>query len=1227
MGLDPFTLQLILFATSTAYQVSQQNKMKRRQEAEADKRKGFIATISGKAENLPVIYGKSVIGGIETKHAVSANYTANTDNSDKTFSENFANATVTGTKNEFLNVQYALCHDGIEGVQWIKVNDKHYNESSQKFKHIIRTHNIGGTADAIASSNGIPSTNYFTGTANVSATYRLNRDDANYSGVPSLAFLVKGRKVKWVEETAGVYSLSTSYEYSNNPALCLLDYLMNSDFGRGLSVNDVDLESFYHAANVCDTIVATDKFIGGKINGQKEVHTVADIASRPGNLEERTYENELWYTTASNQYWYWNKTTWVETTLDATRPIPLYECNLTLDTGAKVRDNIERIMNTMGLAELTWSSEGKYKLLLEHPTTEAAQDALVDTSHYFTDDDIIRENVSIKWPDASSRMNQCTVSFLNEHEDFKDDSVSWPKTNSTAHTTFLAEDNQQPFQSSLTADGITDPYHALAMAERAVRNSRSMYTISLTVSKKGLNLEPGDFVNISSNLFDIVDEVFRVESLEVNSDFTVNLTCYKFDYQTLAWNVSDNIAYSTQPVFNFVLEPPTGAAYTDGVSDVLGTASGRLTWNAASDAAVQGYFVEVSSDNGSTWRTLGTTRSTSFDVTGLVTGVYDFSIRSVSPSGTYSVRETVENKTIQLTTVGKVAVIYADGADETTNTQSYTLTTQEYVAYYDYTGDTPTLPITTGIDFIKFIGDDGTNGTNGVNGSDGSDGLSTYLVPVFIRSASAPSTPTGGSYNFTTKSTTVPSGWSSSVPAGTNPVYTSTALASISGPLGTDSTLTWSTPTVLATNGTDGIDGYTPVKGVDYFDGVDGNDGSDGDSAYQAQLDAGNSGTTTDFLDSLVGADGADGSDGIPGNDGADGVTTYTWVKYADNGTGTVGFSNSPTGKEYIGFAFNKTTATESNTPSNYTWSLIKGADGIDGYTPVKGVDYFDGIDGTDGSDGDSAYQAWLDAGNSGTTTAFLNSLVGADGADGTDGIAGIDGVDGVTTYTWIKYADNGTGTSGFSNAPSGKDYIGFAFNKTTATESTNPADYTWSLIKGADGTDGTDGTNGTDGADGDDGVRGPGWWRYETGTSASTTGLSNTALNSFFAAATGLTKVAGDRLIVVNTSDVATGYLRNNANTSWVEQAEFIDGNLLVNGTVTADGLAANSVTANKLQVSANDSAIYSVLPTASTAGTVSSGATGMYFNGYHNRIEIWESGILRVLVGDTAFTPSNNP
>lgn len=38
------------------------------------------------------------------------------------------------------------------------------------------------------------------------------------------------------------------------------------------------------------------------------------------------------------------------------------------------------------------------------------------------------------------------------------------------------------------------------------------------------------------------------------------------------------------------------------------------------------------------------------------------------------------------------------------------------------------------------------------------------------------------------------------------------------------------------------------------------------------------------------------------------------------------------------------------------------------------------------------------------------------------------------------------------SDNPTGRDYIGIAYNKTTATESTNPSDYAWSLIQGAAG-------------------------------------------------------------------------------------------------------------------------------------------------------------------------------
>ena len=141
------------------------------------------------------------------------------------------------------------------------------------------------------------------------------------------------------------------------------------------------------------------------------------------------------------------------------------------------------------------------------------------------------------------------------------------------------------------------------------------------------------------------------------------------------------------------------------------------------------------------------------------------------------------------------------------------------------------------------------------------------------------------------------------------------------------------------------------------------------------------------------GKDGAQGPQGVPGPAGADGKTLYTWIKYADDAQGG-GISNNPTGKAYIGFAYNKETATESNNPSDYTWSDIKGEDGIPGAA----------------------------------------------------------GADGKTYYTWVAYSDNADGTGMYQQPKDTTKYIGIAVNKETATESSNPSDYTWSKFKGEDG-------------------------------------------------------------------------------------------------------------------------------------------------------------------------------
>ncbi|WP_312459472.1 phage tail spike protein [Proteiniclasticum sp.] len=137
------------------------------------------------------------------------------------------------------------------------------------------------------------------------------------------------------------------------------------------------------------------------------------------------------------------------------------------------------------------------------------------------------------------------------------------------------------------------------------------------------------------------------------------------------------------------------------------------------------------------------------------------------------------------------------------------------------------------------------------------------------------------------------------------------------------------------------------------------------------------------------GPQGNQGPQGVQGPQGPQGQATYTWIKYAD--TPTSGMSNFPDGKKYMGIAYNKTTATESSTYADYTWSLIQGP-------------------------------------------------------QGNQGIQGPAGTNGQTTYTWVKYADNETG-SGMSDSPSGKRFLGLAHNKTTATESTNAADYQWSPL------------------------------------------------------------------------------------------------------------------------------------------------------------------------------------
>lgn len=141
------------------------------------------------------------------------------------------------------------------------------------------------------------------------------------------------------------------------------------------------------------------------------------------------------------------------------------------------------------------------------------------------------------------------------------------------------------------------------------------------------------------------------------------------------------------------------------------------------------------------------------------------------------------------------------------------------------------------------------------------------------------------------------------------------------------------------------------------------------------------------------GLQGPQGTQGIPGAKGADGKTQYTHIAYADTVSGG-GFSQTDTNKPFIGM-YQDFNATDSRNPQDYRWSKWKGS-------------------------------------------------------DGRDGIPGKAGADGRTPYVHFAYADSADGRTGFSLTQNGsKRYLGVCTNF-DRTDSTNPADYTWSDMTGS---------------------------------------------------------------------------------------------------------------------------------------------------------------------------------
>lgn len=533
-------------------------------------------------------------------------------------------------QNEVLITQQAICQGGINQILYAMVDQKPW-ETVQGVH--INAYCDGGVVDPLIAQQGYVN-NLFINTAYATGAFLLDREKAQFGGAPELQFLIEGLMVYFVEPNenyAGGYKLSDQKSYSNNPALCLLDYLTNTLYGLGVSPDSINLASFFNAMILCEYVVVTD---------------------------------------APKNGLFWAKT-------PAPRHIKRFECNIALSSESSIRDNIIKILESMDMCDLIWSS-GQYKLQLKYPVEWLDSAVYADkqvvqyftgdsvdlyrsivagntgiqpvaqgnlnsawwakdvVAAYITDDYIMRgKEITYAFPNAQTRYNLVTVKFRNESKEFAEDTVSWPEIGSYEYTAYLNYDDGVVLETEINEEAITDYWHAIAKAEQRCRSSRAQNVLKISISNEFSYLEPGDIFHVTSTIMKMPGRLFLVSSVIVQSDNTLDVEAYSYDARMLAWNA-----------LNEVWIPPIDLIATPLAQAVnVSFGNNTLSWGSPDDDRVTAFGINytvtpqglVSSDT--SWFSLGATSRTSFNIPStLAPGTYTFAIVSNSASGAASLQ-------------------------------------------------------------------------------------------------------------------------------------------------------------------------------------------------------------------------------------------------------------------------------------------------------------------------------------------------------------------------------------------------------------------------------------------------------------------------------------------------------------------------------------------------------------------------------------------------------------
>jgi hypothetical protein len=543
MGFDPVTAFVVQLVVTTAISWVLKPDPPKRNVQGQETAQGILVNKASNNTAIPVVYGRRQVGIA------------------RVFVES------SGTDNQYLYMAGVLCEgggNGIESVDEIYVNDKLVVWSGALTDGTVRTVNSSDTnfykdgslisvqafygldnqpvSSLLDESTNWGSNHKLSGVAYLAFKFTWNQDA--FSSLPEVKVVLKGKKIydPRLDSTKGGsgshrQDTASTWTYSANSALCLLDYLRNARYGKGLpnTAFETNYDSFKTSANICDT-------------------QVTPYTSAPSDID-------------------------------------LFETNLVIDTEQKVIDNVRELLNPMR-AIFTYT-QGKYFLIIENTGSSQLSlnaDNIIGGIKIFGEKKNTKYNRVIgTFVNPDKEWQEDTVSFPPA------DDSGLPVGDQYA--TLLAEDNGTQLEGNFTFQGITNPYQAEELCEIILRRSRNALAVEVMVTSEALNLTIGDIVDLTYSTGGFSAKPFRVYGLSINTDSTVSLKLIEHQDNFYTWTEkaeAPTIADTTLPNPNNVSAPASVTLddqlieYSDGV--VITALD--VTIGASPDSFVDYYQVE-----------------------------------------------------------------------------------------------------------------------------------------------------------------------------------------------------------------------------------------------------------------------------------------------------------------------------------------------------------------------------------------------------------------------------------------------------------------------------------------------------------------------------------------------------------------------------------------------------------------------------------------------------------